>query len=87
MHQEHLLDASKLGRNMSIELTNEEKIQILNNRIKGLKSNKYNLEAALIEENVLSPKNVDTIALVTVEVANTTARIQALEAEIIKLEK
>jgi hypothetical protein len=72
---------------MSIELTNEEKIQILNNRIKGLKSNKYNLEAALIEENVLSPKNVDTIALVTVEVANTTARIQALEAEIIKLEK
>jgi len=72
---------------MSIELTNEEKIQILNNRIKALKSNKYNLEAGLIEENVLSPKNVDTIALVTAEVANTTARIQALEAEITKLEK
>lgn len=72
---------------MSIELTNEEKIQILNNRIKGLKSNKYNLEAGLIEENVLSPKNVDTIALVTAEIANTTARIQALESEITKLEK
>jgi polyhydroxyalkanoate synthesis regulator phasin len=71
---------------MSIELTKDEKIQIINNHIKNLKSNKYNLEVSLIEENSLDEINNSTVTLLNTEISNTTSRIEALEAEIIKLQ-
>jgi polyhydroxyalkanoate synthesis regulator phasin len=71
---------------MSTELTKDEKIQIINNHIKNLKSNKYNLEVSLIEENSLDEINNSTVTLLNTEISNTTSRIEALEAEIIKLQ-
>jgi hypothetical protein len=70
---------------MSIELTKDEKIQIINNHIKNLKTNKYNLEVSLIEENALELVSDVTVSSLTTEISNTVSRIQALEAEIIKL--
>ena len=70
---------------MSTELTIDEKIQIINNHIKNLKTNKYNLEVSLIEENALELVSDVTVSSLTTEISNTISRIQALEAEIIKL--
>jgi len=70
---------------MSTELTKDEKIQIINNHIKNLKTNKYNLEVSLIEENSLELVSDVTVSSLTTEISNTISRIQALEAEIIKL--
>jgi polyhydroxyalkanoate synthesis regulator phasin len=71
---------------MSIELTKEEKIQIVNNHIKNLKTNKYNLEVSLIEENALESVSDVTVSSLTTEISNTVSRIQALEAEITRLQ-
>jgi hypothetical protein len=71
---------------MSIELTKDEKIQIINNHIKNLKSNKYNLEVSLIEENSLDEINNSTVTVLNTEISNTTSRIEALEAEITRLQ-
>ena len=70
---------------MSTELTKDEKIQIINNHIKNLKTNKYNLEVSLIEESSLELVSDITVSSLTTEISNTVSRIQALEAEIIKL--
>jgi hypothetical protein len=70
---------------MSTELTKDEKIQIINNHIKNLKTNKYNLEVSLIEESALESVSDVTVSSLTTEISNTISRIQALEAEIIKL--
>ena len=71
---------------MSIELTKEEKIQIINNHIKNLKTNKYNLEVSLIEENSIELVSDTTVSSLTAEISNTVSRIEALEAEITKLQ-
>jgi len=71
---------------MSTELTKDEKIQIINNHIKNLKTNKYNLEVSLIEENSLELVSDVTVSSLTTEISNTISRIQALEAEITKLQ-
>ena len=70
---------------MSIELTKDEKIQIINNHIKNLKSNKYNLEISLIEETSIDEVSSATVTLLNTEISNTTSRIAALEAEILRL--
>jgi uncharacterized protein involved in exopolysaccharide biosynthesis len=70
---------------MTIELTKEEKIQIINNHIKNLKSNKYNLELSVIEEGSIEEPGSDKIANLNKEISDTNDRISALEAEIAKL--
>lgn len=71
---------------MSTELTKDEKIQIINNHIKNLKTNKYNLEVSLIEENSLELVSDITVSSLTTEISNTTSRIEALQAEITRLQ-
>jgi|LakMenE01Jun11ns_1017448.scaffolds.fasta_scaffold8040767_1 hypothetical protein len=71
---------------MSTELTKDEKIQIINNHIKNLKTNKYNLEVSLIEENSIELVSDITVSSLTAEISNTVSRIEALEAEITKLQ-
>jgi competence transcription factor ComK len=71
---------------MSTELTKDEKIQIINNHIKNLKTNKYNLEVSLIEENSIELVSDITVSSLTAEIYNTVSRIEALEAEITKLQ-
>jgi uncharacterized protein involved in exopolysaccharide biosynthesis len=70
---------------MTIELTQEEKIQIINNHIKNLKSNKYNLELSVIEESSIEEPGSDKITNLNKEISDTNDRISALEAEIAKL--
>ena len=66
---------------MSSELTNEEKINIINSHVKSLKAGRYNLEVSLIEENSLDILSEATISLLTQEIINTNKRIEALELE------
>ena len=70
---------------MSLELTNEEKADIINTHIKNLKVGRYNLEVSLIEENSLDEPSEETRALLTQEIANTNRRIEALELELTNL--
>lgn len=70
---------------MTIELTKEEKIQIINNHIKNLKSNKYNLELSVIEESSIEEPGSDKLNTLNKEILDTNDRISALEAEIAKL--
>jgi len=70
---------------MPLEITNEEKIDIINTRIKNLKIGRYNLEVSLIEENSLDEPSEATSSLLTQEIANTNKRIEALELELTKL--
>lgn len=71
---------------MTIELSKEEKIQIINNHIKNLKGNKYNLELSVIEENSIDEPGTDRIAILNKEITDTDARISALEAQIASLQ-
>jgi hypothetical protein len=70
---------------MPLEITNEEKIDVINTRIKNLKIGRYNLEVSLIEENSLDEPSEATSSLLTQEIANTNKRIEALELELTKL--
>lgn len=66
---------------MSLELTSEEKIEIINNHIKNLKAGKYNLELSLIEENSIDNLSEERVSLLMQEIANTDKRIEALGLE------
>lgn len=66
---------------MSLELTSEEKIEIINNHIKNLKAGKYNLELSLIEENSIDNLSEERISLLMQEIANADKRIEALSLE------
>ena len=62
-------------------LSNEEKLGILNQHIKNVEYNKYNLELSLIEENAVSPANAETISSLNAQMAAADAKIEALETE------
>ena len=70
---------------MPLEITNEEKIDVINTRIRTLKIGRYNLEVSLIEENSLDEPSEATRSLLTQEIANTNKRIETLELELTKL--
>ena len=68
-----------------MELTNDEKINIINSHIKNLVYNKYNVELSLIEENSKpSPdeKNVNTL---NEQISQFNLQFIALQAEATKL--
>jgi type I restriction-modification system DNA methylase subunit len=71
---------------MSVELTNEEKIQIINSHIKNLKTNKYNLQISIIQENSVETPVTEKIAELNSEISDTDSRITALEAEIASIQ-
>lgn len=70
---------------MSVELTSQEKLDIINSHIKNLKAGKYNLELSLIEENSIGTPSQEKISLYTNEIQDTDLRIAALQSEIDKL--
>jgi type I restriction-modification system DNA methylase subunit len=71
---------------MPVELTNEEKIQIINSHIKNLKTNKYNLQISIIQENSVEAPSSEKIAKLNSEISDTNSRITALEAEITSIQ-
>lgn len=65
-----------------MELTNEEKMAILNQHIKSVISNIYNLQVSLISENALDNPEQSTISSITLQIEKEQAKKDALMAEI-----
>lgn len=67
---------------MTIELSNEEKISIVNQHKRAIEYSKYNLTISLIEENAVLNKDQDTIDSLTAKLADHNSKLSALDAEI-----
>jgi SMC interacting uncharacterized protein involved in chromosome segregation len=70
---------------MTIELTPEEKIGIINSHMKNVAYNKYNCEIALIEENSKSNKDLAAITKLNADISEAESQIAALNEEAAKL--
>lgn len=66
-------------------LTNEEKISVVNQHLKNLEYNKYNVELSLIEENAITKINDDVISSLNEQLVNLNAKIDVLQQEIASL--
>ena len=62
-------------------LSNEEKLGILNQHIKNVEYNKYNLELSLMEENAVSSPNAEAVSSLNAQIASVDLKLEALEAE------
>jgi len=67
---------------MTYELTNEEKSAIVNQHVKNLEYNIYNLQVSLIEENAVSTPDASKISLLNSEISESNAKKTALLAEL-----
>jgi hypothetical protein len=67
---------------MTIELSNEEKISVVNQHKRAIEYSKYNLTISLIEENAVLNKDQETIDSLTEKLADHNRKILALDAEI-----
>jgi mannose-1-phosphate guanylyltransferase len=66
-------------------LTNEDKAGIINQHLRNLHYNKFNIEISIVEENAKATPETAAVANLTAQVADFDARITALEAELDKL--
>jgi len=62
-------------------LNNEEKISVVDSRIRSLEYNKYNLQLSLIEENAVSIPNEDSIESIENQMNLVNLKIAALQLE------
>jgi hypothetical protein len=62
-------------------LNNEEKISVVDSRIRSLEYNKYNLQLSLIEENAVSIPNEDSIESIENQMNLVNLKISALQSE------
>jgi hypothetical protein len=67
---------------MTIELSNEEKISVVNQHKRAIEYSKYNLTISLIEENAVLNKDQETIDSLTEKLADHNRKILALDVEI-----
>jgi hypothetical protein len=67
---------------MTYELTNEEKAVIVNQRLKNVESNIFNLELSLIEENAVVAPNATNVSSLNAQLAEANAKKTALLAEL-----
>ena len=67
---------------MTVNLSNEDKISIVNQHKRAIEYSKYNLTVSLIEENAVLNKDQDTIDSLTAKIADHDGKISALDAEI-----
>lgn len=67
---------------MSIELSKEEKTQIINSHKRNLAYNKYNIEIDILQENAKSEPNALGISNLEAQMADITNQISALDAEL-----
>jgi len=70
---------------MSYELNNEEKSTIINQHLKNLESNIFNLEISLIEENAVSTPNDTSVSSLNAQLTEANAKKTALLAELSEL--
>jgi competence transcription factor ComK len=67
---------------MTINLTKDEKAQIINNHIKSLSYTKYNLETDILQENAKSAPVASSIAAFQDQIEDIEGQISALNAEL-----
>jgi hypothetical protein len=67
-------------------LTNEDKLNIVNQHIKSIDFQSYNLQLDLIEANAESPVNSESVSTITGRINGLNAKRTALESEAETLE-
>ena len=67
---------------MTIELSAEEKITIVEQHIKNVAYSQYNIQVSLIEANATTEKNAESIASLNSQLSDYNKQISALQAEI-----
>jgi hypothetical protein len=70
-----------------MELTNEEKINIVTQHVRSVASNIYNLQISLISENAVEPINQDNVQRLNEQMSVETSKMEALESELTKLKE
>jgi len=65
-------------------LSNAEKAQIINQRIKNLNYNKYNLDIDLLVENTKASPLASSISTISASISDVNAQIAALTTELAK---
>jgi len=67
---------------MTVQLSNEDKISVVNQHKRAIEYSKYNLTVSLIEENAVLNKDQDTIDSLTAKIADHDSKLSALDAEL-----
>lgn len=67
---------------MTTLLTNADKVQIINSRLKSLAYNKYNIEIDLIVENAKTTPSTASISALNDSMSEVNSQISALNAEL-----
>lgn len=70
---------------MTTLLSNEEKAGIINQHLKNLHYNKFNIEMSIVEENAKTTPEAEPLANLNTQLTDLNSRIEALEAELDKL--
>lgn len=70
---------------MENEVSIEEKVHMINNFIKNLSYNRYNIELSLIAENAVDNPNQNSIDSFTLQIEEVDDKIIALRNELSKL--
>jgi ABC-type phosphate transport system auxiliary subunit len=63
-------------------LTNQEKIDIVNQHLKNVNYSLYNLSLSVVEENAVSEPNSDSLANLNAQISDLNAKKTTLEAEL-----
>ena len=67
---------------MTIQLTKEEKAQIINNHIKSLSYTKYNLEIDILQENAKAVPVASSISAFEDQIEDIEGQISALNTQL-----
>jgi hypothetical protein len=67
---------------MTIELTTEEKVAIINSHIKNIAINKYNIELNLVEENAKSKPDAIIASGYEDQLSQMSGQIAALQSQL-----
>ena len=70
---------------MTIELSKEEKVSIVNQHIKTLKYNKYDYQISIKEEEATETPSTSRVDSLNAKIAEVDAKVVALSAEIAAL--
>ena len=70
---------------MTIELSKEEKISIINQHIKTLKYNKYDYQISIKEEEAVATPSTSKVDSLNEKITEVDAKVAALSAEIAAL--
>lgn len=62
-------------------LTNEEKLSIIEQHVKNLQFSQYNAELSLLEENALTSPDTEAISSLTKQMSDLGKKISALNSE------